>query len=90
MKTLKYTAIFLGMVALTIGLSYLVTGQKQASDEIAQYCQIDAQKAQKTFKGTHDEGFNFYQSCIENITKTSPITRENKLDQLTGRDTTHL
>lgn len=82
MRILQYIAIFLGVVILIIGISYFSSGQKQASLEILDYCQEDARKAEITFQGTKNEGFNFYQSCIENITKTSPITTDNKREQL--------
>ena len=49
------------------------------------YCKQDAIHEIDLNKNTEFEHFDFYKSCIENLTRTSPITQENKWNQLLNR-----
>lgn len=87
MKYIEYALILIASLFFLLAITFIGTNDKEPDTQTILYCREDAAKEVLVYKDTEFSQFDFYQSCIENLTRTSPVTRENKWDQLLNRRT---
>lgn len=66
--------IAVGIITVFVVVYLLNTFQVKTSYDTERFCKEDSEKAVQTFKDTKWKDFDFYTSCVENITHTSPLS----------------
>ena len=63
------------IVIFIASLSVISRSIRVPTQETQLFCLKDAARAKKTFQDTKWKDFDFYQSCLDNITHTSSLSR---------------
>ena len=85
MKYIEYSLIIIASLFFLLAITFIGTKDREPDAQTVAYCKEDASKEVIQYQHTEFAHFNFYQSCIDNLTKTSLLTEKNKWDQLLNR-----